>query len=78
MCKGTSFCDNKEDLRLCKNETRWKNATPLDKMSIAKDHVNKSKARNAMMGSLIHTKYKFEGYPIIFLLVVSLGGKQLN
>ena len=29
MCKGTSFCDNKEDLRLCKNETRWKNATAL-------------------------------------------------
>ena len=31
-----------------------------------------------MMGSLIHTKYKFEGYPIIFLLVVSLGGKQVT
>ena len=23
-CNGTSVCDNKEDLRLCKNETRWK------------------------------------------------------
>ena len=29
MCKDTSFCDNKEDLRLCKNETFWENATPL-------------------------------------------------
>ena len=24
LCNGTSVCDNKEDLRLCKNETRWK------------------------------------------------------
>ena len=23
-CNGTSVCDNKEDLRLCKNETQWK------------------------------------------------------
>ena len=22
-CNGTSVCDNKEDLRLCKNETLW-------------------------------------------------------
>ena len=29
-CNGTSVCDNKEDLRLCKNETLWKNAMPLD------------------------------------------------
>ena len=29
-CNGTSVCDNKEDLRLCKNETRWKNATALN------------------------------------------------
>ena len=29
MCKGTSFCDNKEDLRLCKNATWWESATPL-------------------------------------------------
>ena len=29
-CNGTSVCDNKEDLRLCKSENLWKNATPLD------------------------------------------------
>ena len=23
ICKGTSFCENKEDLRHCKNETLW-------------------------------------------------------
>ena len=23
LCNGTSVCDNKEDLRLCKNETEW-------------------------------------------------------
>ena len=28
-CNGTSVCDNKEDLRLCKDETLWKNAVPL-------------------------------------------------
>ena len=29
MCMGTSFCDNKEDLRQCKNKTLWENATTL-------------------------------------------------
>ena len=29
ICNGTSVCDNKEDLRQCKNKTRWENATPM-------------------------------------------------
>ena len=29
ICNGTSVCDNKEDLRQCKNKTRWENATPI-------------------------------------------------
>ena len=29
MCMGTSFCDNKEDLRQCKNKTLWENTTPM-------------------------------------------------
>ena len=28
-CDGTSVCDNKEDLRQCKNKTLWEKATPL-------------------------------------------------
>ena len=24
LCNSTSLCGNKEDLRICKNETRWK------------------------------------------------------
>ena len=30
LCNGTSVCDNKEDLRICKNETLWINATSLE------------------------------------------------
>ena len=29
MCMGTSFCDNKEYLRQCKNKTLWENTTTL-------------------------------------------------
>ena len=29
LCNGTSVCDNKEDLRICKNETWWRNSALL-------------------------------------------------
>ena len=29
LCMGTSFCDNNEYLRQCKNKTRWENTTTL-------------------------------------------------
>ena len=29
ICNGTSVCDNKEDLRQCKNKTLWENTTPM-------------------------------------------------
>ena len=41
-------CNNKEDLMLCKNETRWKNAPPLEKNVYCKGlrQQIKSKKRN--------------------------------
>ena len=29
ICNGTSVCDDQKDLRICKNETRWKNTTKM-------------------------------------------------
>ena len=29
ICNGTSVCDDQKDLRICKNETRWKNTTNM-------------------------------------------------